>query len=59
VVQVRTDHDHWIDAAEPPFGNRTEPTVVTTGNKLLVVGGYEGADLQAPGDAWVLDLSGD
>jgi hypothetical protein len=39
-VQARTGRERWIDAAEPPFGNRTEATVVTTGDKLLVVEAY-------------------
>jgi hypothetical protein len=56
-VQVRTGRGRWIDAAKAPFTNRIEAAVVATGNDLVVVGGYQGDDVQATVGAWVLDLS--
>jgi Kelch motif len=52
-VQVRTGPDDWIEATEPPFGDRTEPTIVTTGTKLLVIGGYDESHPDPLRDTWI------
>lgn len=65
-LQVRVERGQWLAAAEAPFGGRMSPTVVATGDQLLVVGGLRpvpvagqsAADMQPYGDAWVFDLSG-
>jgi hypothetical protein len=57
-LEVRAVAGQWLDAAEAPFGNRLRPTLVATGDTLVVVGGYQ-APYPEPADAaWVFDLAG-
>jgi hypothetical protein len=57
-LQIRTGRDVWLDSAGGPFGNRMDPTIVATGDQLLVIGGYQGRGLELMGDAWIFDLGG-
>lgn len=57
-VTVRAAPGVWLDGVDGPFTNRMEPAVGAAGDRLLVVGGLEGRDLEPVGDAWVYDASG-
>lgn len=56
-VQVRAERDTWLAGAEAPFADRRDTTVVPTGDRLVVIGGADGAQLTS--EVWVFDLSGD
>jgi hypothetical protein len=58
-LRVRAERDTWLDSAEAPFGNRMEPTIVATGDRLVVFGGAEGRGLEPRSDVWVFDLTAD
>jgi hypothetical protein len=62
-VQVRADANRWHPPTEAPFAVREAPTVVATGDQVLVVGGLSAETgyptPPPPEDAWVFDLSGD
>jgi hypothetical protein len=58
-LRVRVGHDQWLKAAEAPFDSRMgATTVATSATKLVVVGGWEGANLDIKDDTWVFDLAG-
>jgi hypothetical protein len=66
-VDIRVEAGRWLRAMEPPFEDRVEATVVATGDRIIVLGGWmrhpptrpDGGAPEVPlGDAWSLDLSG-
>jgi hypothetical protein len=58
-LRVRVGPDEWLHAAKAPFNSRMGATTVATpSNKLVVVGGWEGSNLDPKNDAWVFDLAG-
>ena len=57
-LEVRAVAGQWLDAADAPFGNRLQPTLVATGDTLVVVGGYQAPYPDAADAAWVFDLAG-
>ncbi|HSJ19980.1 MAG TPA: hypothetical protein VK964_05350 [Nocardioidaceae bacterium] len=58
-LRVRVGPDAWLDAAEAPFDSRMgATTVATSAGQLVVVGGWEGSDLDPKIDTWVFDLAG-
>jgi len=58
-LRVRAGRDAWLDAAEAPFDNRMGATIVATPTgRLIVVGGWEGSDLDPKNDTQVFDLPG-
>ncbi len=56
-VQIRAGRDHWLDAAPAPFVNRMAGTIVGTADRLVVVGGMQGHDIELTGEAWMFDLA--
>jgi hypothetical protein len=59
---VRSERGTWHGAVEAPFNDRRGPTVVATGNQVLVVGGFgalmETNTREPYDDAWIFDLEG-
>lgn len=50
------DGSGWTQAAPAPFTNLMEPGVGVVGDRLVVIGGQAGPNLEPAHDAWVLDL---
>jgi hypothetical protein len=58
-LRVRVGLDEWLEAADAPFDSRMGTTTVpTSSGKLVVVGGWEGSNLDLKDDTWVFDLAG-
>jgi hypothetical protein len=58
-LRVRVGANEWLEAADAPFDSLTGPTTVpTSSGKLVVVGGWEGFNLDLKDDTWVFDLAG-
>ncbi len=53
----RLDGGTWTAASPAPFPNRMEPGIGVVGNRVLVIGGQDGPNLERHHDAWVLDFS--
>lgn len=51
------DGTSWAPATPAPFENRMEPGLGVTGDRLLVIGGQQGPNLEQQHDAWLLDLT--
>ncbi len=57
-VRVRRGRDDWVATAEAPFTARMQPGVTVAGDRLYVVGGLTGPNIEPDPTLWVLDLSG-
>ena len=55
-VRLRVGPDAWLTAAAAPFANRMDAAVAVVGDRLVVIGGSEGTDLEPAPSVWVLDL---
>ena len=51
------DGTTWTPATTAPFENRMEPGIGVTGDRVLVIGGQQGPNLEPEDDAWILDLA--
>jgi RNA polymerase sigma-70 factor (ECF subfamily) len=58
-LRVRVGPNERLEAADTPFDSRMGTTTVpTSSGKLVVVGGWEGSNLDPKDDTWVFDLAG-
>lgn len=56
-VKLRAARDNWLTSADAPFTNRMDAVIQVSGNKLVVIGGFEGRALTETHSVWVLDLT--
>jgi hypothetical protein len=47
----------WVPLTDAPFKNRMEPALAPVGDKIVLIGGDEGPNLDRKTDVWILDLS--
>ena len=57
-VRVRRGPGDWVPTAAAPFTARMMPGVRVVGDRLYVVGGLTGSNVEPDASFWVLDLSG-
>lgn len=57
-VRLRAAQDAWLTSASAPFTNRMDASIRISGNRLVVIGGFEGPELTETTTVWVLELVG-
>lgn len=56
---VRAAPGAWVPGAEAPFDNRMDPVIVVAGDRLIVIGGYEGVGIEPTATTWIWELGDD
>lgn len=53
---VRATGGTWLSSAVAPFTNRMDALTVVAGDKLVVIGGYQGPHLEPASSTWVFTI---